>query len=109
MTSLEHLELAARSGLLARVPGIGPLTVERVLRDLDGRKQAPLSRVLLSEALALSDALVAWMLDDPHTIKAEQTGSARRRGRGKPNRNRSHVHPCWRRGIQCAWDHLTLM
>ena len=79
VTSLEHLELAARSGLLARVPGIGPLTVERVLRDLDGRKQAPPARLLLSEAIVLGDALVAWMLDDPHTIKAEQTGSARRR------------------------------
>jgi DNA polymerase (family 10) len=76
---LAQLELAARSGQLARVPGIGPLTVERVLRDLERRAEAPPRRLLLRDALAVGDALVAWMLDDPHTIRAEQTGSARRR------------------------------
>jgi DNA polymerase (family X) len=79
VTNLAQLELAARSGLLAQVPGIGPLTVERVLRDLEARTQAPPPRLLLQDALAVGDALVAWMLDDPHTIRAEQTGSARRR------------------------------
>jgi DNA polymerase (family 10) len=79
VSSVEQLELAARSGLFARVPGIGPLTVERVLRDLDGRREAPPARLLLSEALVIGEAIVGWMLDDPHTIKAEQTGSARRR------------------------------
>jgi DNA polymerase (family 10) len=77
--NLAQLELAARSGLLARVPGIGPLTVERVLRNLQARTQGPPVRLLLQDALAVGDALVAWMLDDPHTIRAEQTGSARRR------------------------------
>lgn len=79
VTNLAQLELAARSGLLAQVPGIGPLTVERVLRDLETRTAAPPPRLLLQDALAVGDALVAWMLDDPHTIRAEQTGSARRR------------------------------
>lgn len=79
VTNITQLELAARSGLLAQVPGIGPLTVERVLRDLEARAEAPPPRLLLRDALAVGDALVAWMLDDPHTIRAEQTGSARRR------------------------------
>jgi len=77
--NLEQLEVAARSGLLARVPGIGPLTVERVLRDLEARKEAPPTRLSLRVALEVGAALVAWMLEHPGTIKAAQTGSARRR------------------------------
>jgi DNA polymerase (family 10) len=79
VTTLDQLEMAARSGLLAAVPGIGTLTVDTVLRDLDARRQAPPDRMILSDALALGALCVAWMLDDPHTIRAEQAGSARRR------------------------------
>jgi len=79
VSSLEALEVAARTGMLASVPGIGPLTVERVLRELDARKQAPPPRLPLAEALSVGDALTSYMLEDGNTILAAQTGSARRR------------------------------
>jgi hypothetical protein len=88
VTSLEHLELAARSGLLARVSGIGPLTVERVLRDLDARQQAQLFRPLLSEALALVDALVAWMLDDPTPSRPSKPAAADDEGKARQGKAR---------------------
>ncbi len=79
ISSIEQLEVAARSGMLSRVPGIGPLTVERVIRDLDAMKAAPPPRLPLREALAVGDALTRFMLEDGNTILAAQTGSARRR------------------------------
>ncbi len=77
--NIEQLELAARAGLLATVPGIGPLTVERALKDLDARRLAPPPSLTLASALKVGAVLTAWMLEHTDTLKATQTGSARRR------------------------------
>jgi DNA polymerase (family X) len=78
VATLEDLERVARGGLLARVPGIGQKTVERVLAHLDDMKAGPAPRLRLDQALEVGARLVGWMREDPACILVEQTGSARR-------------------------------
>lgn len=79
VATLEDLERAAKGGLLARVPGIGGKTVERVLAHLEEMKAGPAPRLRLDRALAIGERLVQWMREDPACLLVEQTGSARRR------------------------------
>jgi DNA polymerase (family 10) len=80
ISTLAQLEVAARSGRLGQVAGLGASSVDAVLRELEARRDGPPRRLLLSEALELGAVFVAWMLEDPHTLRVEQAGSARRRG-----------------------------
>lgn len=76
---VKSLELAARSGALALVPGVGQKTVDRVLAHLDDMKKGPPPRMRLGDALVLGRRLVDWIKEEPAVQLAEQTGSARRR------------------------------
>lgn len=79
VTTLEDLERAARGGILARVPGIGDKTVERVLAHLEEMKAGPARRLRLDAALEVGERIVQWLREDPACTLVEQTGSARRR------------------------------
>ncbi|HEY1100931.1 MAG TPA: hypothetical protein VGF99_18475, partial [Myxococcota bacterium] len=79
ISSVEQLEWAARNGVLAQVEGITPRTVERLINHLDQLRLGDAPRVLLADALEIGARLVSWMKDDPLVLRAEQTGSARRR------------------------------
>lgn len=76
---VKSLEVAARSGALAMIPGVGTKTVERVLAHLDDMKKGPPPRMRLADAIVLGKRIVEWMREEPAVTLVEQTGSARRR------------------------------
>ena len=76
--SLDDLRSAAENGRLEDVPGFGPKAQENVLLALADADGAPRPRVLLSQALAVGDELVAMLRDQPEAIRVELAGSARR-------------------------------
>jgi DNA polymerase (family 10) len=79
VSSLDDLRRAAEEGRLKDVPGFGEKAEDNVLAALaagaDGRPQA---RLLLSNALAVGEELVAALRDQPHALRVELAGSARR-------------------------------
>lgn len=76
VTTLADLEAAARDGRLATVPGFGPVTVERLLRDIEFR---PSSGVLLHHAQREGDAVLAFVQRQRGVTRAELAGLLRRR------------------------------
>lgn len=75
---IKTLELAARSGALAMVPGVGQKTVDRVLAHLDDLKKGPPPRLRLGDAMVLGRRIVDWLKEEPAVQLVQQTGSARR-------------------------------
>lgn len=76
VATLAELEAAARDGRLASVPGFGPRTVERLLREIDYR---PTSGVLLHHAQREGDSVLAFVRGQREVARAELAGLLRRR------------------------------
>jgi len=76
VTTLVGLEAAARDGRLASVPGFGPRTVERLLREIEYR---PTSGALLHHAQREGDAALAFVRQQRGVARAELAGDLRRR------------------------------
>lgn len=78
ITSVDELEPAARAGLIARLPGFGEKTQEKVLRGIeDYRQQA--SRCLLVDAERHVKPLIAALREVPELERLQVAGSFRRR------------------------------
>jgi DNA polymerase (family X) len=78
ITSVDELEKAARGGLVARLPGFGEKTQEKVLSGIeDFRQQA--SRCLLVEAERHAGPLIAALREVPELERLQVAGSFRRR------------------------------
>ncbi len=75
--SLAELEQACREGRVRGVKGFGEKTEQRILASLPGLRGKEI-RVLLSEALELSERLVRYLRAGPED-RVELAGSARRR------------------------------
>src|SRR3954468_7782720 len=77
--SLDDLRLAAEQGRLKDVPGFGKKAEENVMLALaagaDGKAKP---RLLLSNALALGEDMVAALREHPAALRVELAGSARR-------------------------------
>ena len=79
VTSLEELRAAAESGQLKDVPGFGAKAEENVRLALaQGADGRPKSRLLLSHALEVGEALVDALREHPAAVRVELAGSARR-------------------------------
>ncbi len=77
VTSLEELREATEAGRLADVPGFGAKAAENVIAALAADDAgAARARFLLSQALAVGDAIVEGLR--PHATRVELAGSARR-------------------------------
>jgi len=79
VSSLEELRAAAESGQLKDVPGFGAKAEENVRLALaQGADGRPKSRLLLSHALEVGEALVDALREHPAAVRVELAGSARR-------------------------------
>jgi DNA polymerase (family 10) len=78
VATLDQLAIAAHTGQLLRVPGIGDKTAEQVAHELARRARAP-GRILLPDAIAISERLVAELSTSPAVLRVMATGSVRRR------------------------------
>jgi DNA polymerase (family 10) len=77
--SLEDLRRAAEQGRLKDVPGFGKKAEENVMLALEaGADGSAKPRVLLSQALAIGEELVAALREHPAALRVELAGSARR-------------------------------
>ncbi len=78
IASLEGLEMAAASGALRDVPGLGTKTQARILRALHRRRNEH-GRILLGDALPRAEALQQELSKLPGVQRVEIAGSVRRR------------------------------
>ena len=76
--SVESLREACREGRIARVPGLGPRTQERLLAVLDQREARP-SRRLLGVVDPVAARLLQALRAHPAVAAADLAGSLRRR------------------------------
>jgi DNA polymerase (family 10) len=79
VATLEDLEAACRAGRVAGVKGFGEKTQARILEGIERvRARAAERRVLLADALAEAEPLVAHLRAAPAASAVELAGSARR-------------------------------
>jgi DNA polymerase (family X) len=76
--TLEELEAAARAGRLRGVRGIGAERETRILESLDQHRRRPSRRLLMGDAQALAERLVALAEALPEVRSATIAGSVRR-------------------------------
>ena len=76
--SLDDLEKAARAGKISKLEGFGEASERRILLGIESRKRSG-NRMLLWNALVLSDAIAARMRSIPGVERVEPVGSLRRR------------------------------
>ncbi|MCL4466605.1 MAG: DNA polymerase/3'-5' exonuclease PolX [Chloroflexi bacterium] len=76
--SVAELVAAAREHRLRTVPGIGPKTEEKLLRETE-RLQQRTSRMLLAVALPAADEVAALLRENSAVERVEPAGSIRRR------------------------------
>ena len=76
--SIDDLEAAARDGRVAQLPRYGPKTAEKILRGIAFMKASGVL-VLYRHAIVQAEALVAEVRAHPDVVRAEITGSIRRR------------------------------
>jgi len=76
--SLDALEAACRDGRLARVPGFGAKSVEKILRGI-GTVRRGAGRFKYSRARARAEEVLLGILATPGVRRAEIAGSLRRR------------------------------
>jgi DNA polymerase (family 10) len=76
--SVERLEEACRSGRILEVPGIKKKTAENILRGIETWKLGQ-ARMPLGRAIALAEALVRALREEPAVRAIEVAGSLRRR------------------------------
>jgi len=74
----KELVEALQAGRITKLPGFGPKRTEDMQRGLKLHKVVE-ERMLLWDALALGEEVVAWLKDCPFVIKAEVAGSLRRK------------------------------
>ena len=77
VASLDDLRQAVEQEKLRDVPGFGPKAEESVRQALEAGVQ-PKSRLLLSKALEIAEALVSAIRENPAADRVELAGSARR-------------------------------
>jgi DNA polymerase (family 10) len=75
--SVESLEIVARDGRLAKLPGFGPKTAAKILKGIDFFR-ATASRSLYPRAAVEGRAMLAAVRAHPDVIVAEIAGSLRR-------------------------------
>lgn len=79
IASVAELEAACRDGRVRGVKGFGAKTEERILEGIARlRARSAERRVLLAEALAEGEAIVAHLRGSPAVLEAALAGSARR-------------------------------
>ena len=78
IASLDDLEAAARDGRLKKVKGFGPRTAQKLLAGIEFMKTANPLR-LYSHAIVEANALLAAVRSHPDVVRAELSGSLRRR------------------------------
>jgi DNA polymerase (family 10) len=76
--TLEELEAAAVTGRLAKLPRMGERTEDRILEAIAAHRKR-IGRVRLSKAIATGNAIAQRLREAPDVVRAELTGSARRR------------------------------
>ncbi|WP_242345944.1 DNA polymerase/3'-5' exonuclease PolX [Anaeromyxobacter terrae] len=77
--TIAELEAACRDGRVRAVKGFGEKTEEKILEGLGRmRARAAERRVLLADALATGEALLAHLREDPAALAVALAGSARR-------------------------------
>ena len=76
--SVDELEIAARSGRIARIPQLGERTQERALRGIEVFRKR-IGRVLLADAIVRGMEIVEELRGHPAVIQCDLAGSARRR------------------------------
>jgi DNA polymerase (family 10) len=78
VSDLDQLEWAARNGQLARVPGISQRLQLQLIDEIHRVRRGKV-RVPLARALEEGGAILEVLRAQPGVLRAEQTGSARRR------------------------------
>ena len=76
--SVDDLEAAARDGRVAKLPRYGPKTAEKILRGIAFMKASGVL-VLYRHAIVQAETLLAVVRAHPDVVRAEITGSVRRR------------------------------
>jgi DNA polymerase (family 10) len=80
ITTLADLKAAAKSERLQLLPGIGAKLEERIVKELSGRKKAPVEvRPLLGAGLPAVQAVVSVLREHPAVLEVSEAGSVRRR------------------------------
>lgn len=79
VTSLAELEKAAESGELAKLPGMGKKSVEKIVAGIGALRQFGNDRIRLGEALPAAEEILAQLQKLPAVAKATIGGSVRRR------------------------------
>jgi DNA polymerase (family 10) len=80
ITTLADLKAAAKSERLQLLPGIGAKLEERIVKELSGRKKAPVEiRPLLGAGLPAVQAVVEVLREHPAALEVSEAGSVRRR------------------------------
>ena len=78
IASVEELEAAAREGRLKKVKGLGPKTVQKILKNIEFMRTARPLRLYV-HAIGEGNALLAAVRSHPGVAVAELAGSLRRR------------------------------
>ncbi|MBS1635777.1 MAG: DNA polymerase/3'-5' exonuclease PolX [Bacteroidetes bacterium] len=73
-----HLEQAIKQGKISQLPGFGKQKIENMLRGLKLFKDTA-NRMLLPDAMALADQVIASLTKIPGVLQAAVAGSIRRR------------------------------
>lgn len=79
--TIDEVELAAQTGRLQELKGLGPKTEQNILEGIErlrARKAEP-TRTLLGDALPLAERLLDGLSDHPAVLRADAAGSLRRR------------------------------
>ena len=76
--NLDEFEAAVKSGKIERFPGLGLKSAERLLENISNARQRA-GRVLLAEAIQISNRVVEQLKQIPHVERFAIAGSFRRR------------------------------
>ncbi|MEN8242671.1 MAG: DNA polymerase/3'-5' exonuclease PolX [Chloroflexota bacterium] len=79
ITTVEGLELAAKKGKLAELPGMGPKSQAKVLAGIEALSRIKTRRTPLGDALPFAEEQLALLRNLPGVVKVEAAGSLRRR------------------------------
>jgi DNA polymerase (family 10) len=78
ITNLEELEMAARSGQLQTLPGVGERSEARILRNIEGLKSRETDRISIGVACPMAETFLQRLRQSPHVVEAQVGGSLRR-------------------------------
>jgi DNA polymerase (family 10) len=79
ITTIEQLEEAAQSGMLAELPGMGEKSQTKILAGIEALSRRKTGRTRLGDAQPFAEEQLEFLRSLPEVIAAEAAGSLRRR------------------------------